>query len=128
MTGPTLSDRPDTEYLAGSRPEAPLPFCHHTGEPVPDFGGSALPGGAVLIRRSRSRTHIATVPFFGPTMPVISRRDEPDIIDLGRLRYVVEQTVAQLHQFKRLTIRWDDALVSLACELISWRRLCRRAS
>ncbi|WP_373305446.1 transposase [Streptomyces roseolus] len=48
---------------------------------------------------------------------------------LGKLRYVVEQTFALLHQFKRLTVRWErrtelhDAFVSLACCLICWRRL-----
>ena len=50
---------------------------------------------------------------------------------LGKLRYVVEQTFALLHQFKRLAIRWErrldlhDALVSLASGLICWRRLNR---
>ena len=48
---------------------------------------------------------------------------------LGRLRYVVEQTFALLHQFKRLAVRWErrtelhDAFVSLASSLICWRRL-----
>ncbi|MFE4537827.1 hypothetical protein ACFRKB_22530 [Streptomyces scopuliridis] len=66
-------------------------------------------------------------------MPVISRRDEPDIIGLGKLRYVVEQAFAQLHQFKRLAVHWGrclnlhNAFVSLACGLIYWRRLNRRA-
>ncbi|WP_367141178.1 IS5 family transposase [Streptomyces sp. STD57] len=62
-------------------------------------------------------------------LPVISRKGSPDIHGLGKLRYVVEQTVALLHQFKRLAVRWErrldlhDALVSLACSLICWRRL-----
>lgn len=62
-------------------------------------------------------------------LPVISRRGEPDIRGLGRLRYVVEQTFALLHQFKRLATRWErrldlhDSLISLACTLICWRRL-----
>ncbi|WP_425555325.1 IS5 family transposase [Kitasatospora arboriphila] len=62
-------------------------------------------------------------------LPVISRRGEPDIIGLGKLRYVVEQTFAQLHQFKRLAVRWErrldlhTAFVSLACSLICQRRL-----
>lgn len=40
-----------------------------------------------------------------------------------------EQTFALLHQFRRLAIRWErrldihDALVSLDCVLICWRRL-----
>jgi len=60
-------------------------------------------------------------------MPVISRRGEPDIGGLGKLRYVVEQTFALLHQFKRLAVRWErrldlhDSLVSLACALICWK-------
>ncbi|WP_405790520.1 hypothetical protein [Streptomyces sp. NBC_01367] len=48
---------------------------------------------------------------------------------MGKLRYVVEQTFALLHQFKRLAVRWErrtelhDTFVSLACSLICWRRL-----
>ncbi|MFD5559101.1 IS5 family transposase [Kitasatospora griseola] len=62
-------------------------------------------------------------------LPVISRKGAPDILGLGKLRYVVEQTFAQLHQFKRLAVRWErrldlhNAFVSLACALICWRRL-----
>jgi IS5 family transposase len=62
-------------------------------------------------------------------LPVISFKGQTNIHGLGKLRYVVEQTFALLHQFKRLAIRWErrpelhDALVSLACGLICWRRL-----
>ncbi|MDT0266562.1 IS5 family transposase [Streptomyces sp. DSM 44915] len=62
-------------------------------------------------------------------LPVISRKGSPSIKGLGKLRYVVDQTFALLHQFKRLTIRWErrldlhNALVSLASGLICWRRL-----
>ncbi|BCL33382.1 hypothetical protein GCM10017557_82410 [Streptomyces aurantiacus] len=62
-------------------------------------------------------------------MPVISRKGSPNIKGLRKLRYVVEQTFALLHQFKRLAVRWErrlefhDASVSLACSLICWRRL-----
>jgi hypothetical protein len=47
----------------------------------------------------------------------------------AKLRYVVEQTFALLHQFRRLAVRWErylnlhDGLVSLAWALICWRRL-----
>ncbi|MEE1671583.1 hypothetical protein RCR19_39865 [Streptomyces sp. WAC07094] len=64
-------------------------------------------------------------------LPVISRKGAPNIKGLGKLRYVVEQTFALLHQFKRLAVRWErrtelhDAFVSLACGLICWRRLKR---
>ncbi|MFD3589474.1 IS5 family transposase [Streptomyces sp. NPDC058683] len=61
-------------------------------------------------------------------MPVISRKGAQHIQGLGELRYVVEQTFALLHQFKRLAVRWErrielhDASLSLACILIGWRR------
>ncbi|WUM89015.1 hypothetical protein OG905_00245 [Streptomyces sp. NBC_00322] len=67
-------------------------------------------------------------------LPVISRKGAPNIKGLGKLRYVVEQTFALLHQFKRLAVRWErrtelhDAFVSLACGLICWRRLKRHRS
>ncbi|MFF1716279.1 IS5 family transposase [Streptomyces sp. NPDC058268] len=62
-------------------------------------------------------------------LPVISRKGVPNIRGLGKLRYVVEQTFALLHQFKRLAVRWErrlelnDAFVSLGFSLICWRRL-----
>ncbi|MFC8721225.1 transposase [Kitasatospora sp. NPDC057198] len=65
-------------------------------------------------------------------LPVISRRSGPDIIGLGKLRYVVELAFAQLHQFKRLAVRRErrlglhNAFVSLACTLICRRRPNRR--
>lgn len=65
-------------------------------------------------------------------LPTISRRGASNIKGLGKPRYVVEQTFALLHQFKRLAIRWErrldlhDALVTLACGLICWRRLPKR--
>lgn len=48
---------------------------------------------------------------------------------MGKLRYVVEQTFALFHHFKRLAVRRErrielhDAFVSLACSLICRRRL-----
>lgn len=62
-------------------------------------------------------------------MPVISRRGAPNIKGPGKLRYVVEQTFALLHQFKRLAVRWERRLelhntfIALACSLIRRRRL-----
>lgn len=53
----------------------------------------------------------------------------PNIKGLSKLRYVVEQTFALLHQFKRLAVRWErrvelyDAFLALACSIFSWWRL-----
>ncbi|WP_405804823.1 IS5 family transposase [Streptomyces sp. NBC_01187] len=66
-------------------------------------------------------------------LPVISRKGQSASRGLSKLRYVVEQTFALLHQFKRLAVRWErrldlhDAFVSLACALICWRRYKRLA-
>lgn len=63
------------------------------------------------------------------TDPARPARGSPDIKGIGKLRYVVEQTFALLHHFKRLAVGWErrpelhDAFVSLACSLICWRRL-----
>lgn len=67
-------------------------------------------------------------------LPVISRKGSPNIKGIGKLRYVVEQTFALLHHFKRLAVRWErrtelhDAFLSLACGLICWRRLKKARS
>ncbi len=64
---------------------------------------------------------------------VIPQRGRKKIIGLGRIRWVVEQAIAHLHQFKRLAVRWDRHLLmhqgftKLAAALICWRRLIRKA-
>lgn len=61
----------------------------------------------------------------------IARRGEPHGSGLGVFRYVVEQTLALLHQFRRLRTRFDrrddvhEAFMSLGCSMICWRRLHR---
>ncbi|MGW0538031.1 IS5 family transposase [Streptomyces sp. NPDC003032] len=65
--------------------------------------------------------------------PVIARRGEPHGTGLGIFRYVVERTIAWLHGFRRLRIRWErrddihEAFLGLAVCLITYRhvqRLC----
>jgi transposase len=61
--------------------------------------------------------------------PVIARRGTGHGSGLGKLRWVVEQSFALLHWFRRLRIRWEiradihEALLKLGCALICWRRL-----
>ena len=63
--------------------------------------------------------------------PVIARRGTPHGSGLGRERWVVERTIAWLHQLRRLRVRWErradihEAFMSLACNLICLRRLQR---
>ncbi|GIE92513.1 Transposase DDE domain-containing protein [Actinoplanes regularis] len=54
------------------------------------------------------------------TEPINPKPKTPGIKRLGKLRYVVEQTFALLHQFRRFAVRWErrlnihDGFVSLA--------------
>ena len=47
----------------------------------------------------------------------------------GIYRRVIERSVALLHWFRRLRVRWEirddihEAFLSLACAIICWRRL-----
>ncbi|MEV0254747.1 IS5 family transposase [Streptomyces sp. NPDC050732] len=61
--------------------------------------------------------------------PVIARRGEPHGTGLGTFRYVVERTIAWLHGFRRLRIRWErrddihEAFLGLAVCLITHRHV-----
>jgi transposase len=63
--------------------------------------------------------------------PVIARRGDPHGSGFGVLRYVVEQTIALLHQFRRLRTRFDkrddihQVFLTIGCAMICWRRLHR---
>jgi transposase len=63
--------------------------------------------------------------------PVIARRGTEHGSGLGVHRWVVEQSFALLHWFRRLRIRWEirddihEAFLSLACSIICWRRLTK---
>jgi transposase len=62
-------------------------------------------------------------------VPVLAKRNTPHGSGLGVYRWVVERTLAWLHQFKRLRIRYErrselhEAFLSLGCALICWRHL-----
>ncbi|MFC9963769.1 transposase [Nocardia ignorata] len=59
----------------------------------------------------------------------IARRGSGDKVTAGR--WIVEQTFALLHQYRRLTIRWERRInihhefLDLAAALICWRRLSK---
>ena len=61
--------------------------------------------------------------------PIIARRATEHGSGLGRMRWVVERTLAWLHQFRRLRIRWErrpelhQAFMHLACAFICQRFL-----
>jgi transposase len=59
----------------------------------------------------------------------IARRNTEHGSGLGRYRWVIERTLAWLHQFKRLLVRYDrradihEAFLALGCCLVCYRRL-----
>ena len=61
--------------------------------------------------------------------PLLAKRNTPHGSGLGVYRWVVERTLAWLHQFRRLRIRYErrpemhEAFMTLGCALICWRFL-----
>jgi transposase len=61
--------------------------------------------------------------------PQIARRRIEHGSGLGKYRWVVEGTIALLHWFRRLRVRWEirddihEAFLTLGCAIICWRRL-----
>lgn len=61
--------------------------------------------------------------------PLLAKRRTPHGSGLGETRWVVERTIAWLHQFRRLRIRYErraeihEAFLTLGCAVICWRML-----
>jgi IS5 family transposase len=63
--------------------------------------------------------------------PRIARRGQPHGSGLGKVRWVIERTIAWYHGMKRLRIRWErrddihEAFLGLATCIITWRHVTR---
>jgi len=59
----------------------------------------------------------------------LAKRRTPHGSGLGKTRWVVERSIAWLHQFRRLRVRYErlpcihEAFLILGCALIAWRAL-----
>jgi len=58
--------------------------------------------------------------------PLLAKRGEPHGSGLGKTRWVVERTLAWLHHFRRLRVRWERrsdihcAFLTIGCALITF--------
>ncbi|WP_374121289.1 IS5 family transposase [Streptomyces sp. RS2] len=122
LTGGSRNDVPQLEPLLDKIPAV----AGQVGRPRrrPD---------ALLADRGYDHDKYRRLLWQGGIRPVIARRGEPHGTGLGIFRYIVERTIAWLHGFRRLRIRWerrDDipgAFLGLAVCLITHRhvrRLC----
>jgi transposase len=61
----------------------------------------------------------------------LAKRRAPHGSGLGKTRWVVERSIAWLHQFRRLRVRYErmphihEAFLTLGCAMICWRALNR---
>jgi hypothetical protein len=97
--------------------------------PLPGYGSAGCrPRVLYADRAYASRPHEAVLRWLG-IAPAFARRGTPHGSGLGKDRYVVEQTIAAVHQNRRLKIRYDrrsdihQAFLTLACIKVCWYRL-----
>jgi transposase len=100
---------------------------------IPPIGGKVgaplqKPEAAMADRGYDSDPHRQELSSRG-IIPQIARRRTAHGSGLGIYRYVVEQTIALMHQFRRLRVRYDkrddihEAFMTIAEAIICWRRL-----
>ena len=92
------------------------------------------PFALVADRGYDSEPHRDELRFRGIT-PIIARRNTEHGSGLGILRWMVERTIAWLHQYRRLRVRFErradihEAFISIGCTLICWKCLnCQSTS
>jgi transposase len=97
--------------------------------PLEGYGG---PGRLLGDQAYDSQGHEAILKWLGIT-PVFAQRGRVHGSGLGKERYVVEQTVAAVHQNRRLKVRYEKrsdihlAFLTLACIKVCFYRLLAAA-
>ena len=99
------------------------------GCPLAGYGRPGrLPAELYADRAYDSDWHEAVMRWLG-IEPRFAQRGEPHGSGLGKVRYVVERTIAAVHQNRRLKVRYErrsdihEAFLTLACIKICWYRL-----
>ena len=97
--------------------------------PLADYGEPGrVPAELYADRAYDSDGHEGLLRWVG-VKPRFAQRGEPHGSGLGKVRYVVERTIAAIHQNRRLKVRYErrsdlhQAFLTLACIKICWYRL-----
>jgi hypothetical protein len=115
----SAANRPDICLLLATVVACPLP---RSGEP------GRMPAELLGDRAYDSQAHEDLLRWMG-IEPVFAQRGEPHGSGLGKDRYVVERTIAAVHQNRRLKVRYErrsdihQAFLTLACIKVCWYRL-----
>jgi transposase len=97
--------------------------------PIPRYGtGGRMPEELYADRAYDSDAHEGLLRWVG-IEPKFAQRGTPHGSGLGKHRYVVERTIAAVHQNRRLKVRYEkrsdihQAFLTLACIKLCWYRL-----
>jgi len=117
----TKANRHDVTQLMPLLEGVP-PICGKRGRPL------HKPKCVQADRAYDSELHRQTLRSLGITHKLAKRRTQHGS-HLGETRWVVERTIAWLHQFRRLRIRYErlpsihEAFLRIGCAIICWRIL-----
>ena len=114
---------------AANRPDVCLLLATVVACPLAGYGGPGkLPEQLLGDRGYDSDAHEGLLRWMG-VEPVFAQRGAPHGSGLGKDRYVVERTIAAVHQNRRLKVRYErrsdihQAFLTLACIKVCWYRL-----
>lgn len=105
---------------AANRPDVRLLLATVVACPVPGYGGLGRPEELYADRAYDSEAHDALLRWMG-VGPRFAQRGEAHGSGLGKVRYVVERTIAAVHQNRRLKVQYErrgdihQAFLTLAC-------------
>jgi transposase len=118
------ANRPDGEHLIPLIDAIP-PLAGRRGRP------RCRPDAAQGDRAYHSKARVAALRQ-RRIEPIMAPRGSPHGSGWGATRWPIERTLAWLHQFRRLRVRYDrradihEAFLTLGCALICWRTFLRR--